>query len=72
MTRIQEVTITKVPAIKGGTQIAWNVDIDGAPFGQIWTFKGAWKNAFHVQTLGGVYHFATSYKAAEAFIRGLM
>lgn len=36
---VQEITITKQPYIKGGSQIEWNVELDGRPFGQITAFR---------------------------------
>lgn len=74
MTRIQEITITKVPAIKGGSQISWNVDLNGVPFGQIWTFKAfpGEVHCYHAKTLAGAYADFATYKAAETFMRSKM
>lgn len=47
--RIQEVTITKVRN-KGSNAIEWNVDLNGTPFGKIWTFKAAGEvHPYHVK-----------------------
>lgn len=32
-------TFTKNKTISGSDVVAWNVDKDGVPFGQIWTYK---------------------------------
>jgi len=37
--RKNSITITKRDLIHGGTQISWNVDLNGRPLGAIWTFK---------------------------------
>jgi hypothetical protein len=70
--RVQNVTITRVKH-KGSNQVAFNVDLDGRPFGQIWTFKanGEW-HPYHVSTLSGFYGEATTYDDAEKLIRGQM
>lgn len=71
---VQEVTITKVNPAKGGSQIRWNVELDGKPFGQIWTFKkkAGFKFMFHAKSLAGEYGEFETYAEAERFIRGLM
>jgi hypothetical protein len=72
---IQEVTITKAPKVSGSNAIRWNVDLDGRPFGQIWTFKNTKTDThrFHVATLGRppLPSFAT-YAEAERALRGQM
>lgn len=69
---MQEVTITKVKH-SGSNAINFNVDLNGVPFGQIWTFKakGEW-HPYHVKTLAGYYATFNTYKAAETAIRGKM
>lgn len=69
---MQNVTITKNVA-KGSNRIAYNVDLNGRPFGQIWTFKANnEKHGYHVKTLAGVYKLYSTYDEAEHFIRGEM
>lgn len=73
-TRTQQITITKRPTHKGGSAIEWAVDLDGRPFGMIWTFKNTATEThrFHAKTLRGVYDNFATYDAAERFIRGCM
>ena len=72
--KTQEVLIEKVPAVKGGSQISWNVSLNGYPFGQIWTFKGevGFKYLFNAKALNGEWGQFDNYPAAERFMRGLM
>lgn len=74
MTRIQEVTITKIPATNGGSMIKWNFDLNGKPFGQVWTYKNApgFGFRFHILTLGGIASSCDTFKEAEAFMREQM
>ena len=37
--RLQEVTVTGPLKWKGSNATRWNFDLDGKPFGQVWTFK---------------------------------
>lgn len=70
--KITEITITKV-SYKGSNRIAYNVDRNGVPFGQIWTFKASGEvHPFHVKTLAGAYAYFPKYDEAERFIRGEM
>jgi len=69
---MQNITITKVVA-KGSNRIAYNVDLNGKPFGQIWTFKAKGeKHGYHVKILAGKYKLYSTYAEAERFIRGEM
>lgn len=69
---MQEITITKV-VNKGSNLISYNVDLNNAPFGQIWTFKAKGeKHGYHVKTLKGAYKLYSTYAEAERFIRGEM
>lgn len=74
MTKVQQITITKEKAIKGSNRIAWNVDLDGKPFGQIWTFKNTFTETyrFSVSTLAGYWSDFGTYEMAERAIRGQM
>jgi hypothetical protein len=70
--RVQNVTITRVKH-KGSNQVAFNVDLDGRPFGQIWTFHAKGEvHPYHVKTLAGFYATAVCYDDAEKLIRGQM
>lgn len=72
MVKLQEVTITKVKR-SGSNCIHYNVDLNGHPFGQIWTFKAKHEvHPYHVKTLAGFYANFTTYKDAERAIRGQM
>ena len=51
-----EITITKRRAVKGSTAITWDIDRNGRPYGQIWTFKAKGEqHPHHVKTLSGFY-----------------
>lgn len=72
MTRIQNVTVTKVRN-SGSNMIEFNVDLNGVPFGKVWTFKAKGEvHPFHVKTLSGFYAQFATYAAAESAIRGEM
>lgn len=69
---MQEVTITKA-TFKGSNRIAYNVDLNGRPFGQIFTFKARGEvHPFTVVTLAGASGQFKTYAEAERFIRGEM
>lgn len=71
--KIDEVTVTKKAKVKGSNRIAYDVDLNGVPFGQIWTFKAAGEvHPFHVKTLAGAYGTFKTYAEAEAGIRNEM
>jgi hypothetical protein len=63
--------ITKIAAVKGASQITWNVDKNGRPYGQIWTFNRQKGFRFHytAKLLSGQVEFFNTYKEAENFIR---
>lgn len=71
MTTIQQITITKVKPVSGSNQTRWNIDVNGAPFGAIWTFtaKGE-KHFFHAKPLIGSYASFDTYAEAETYMRG--
>ena len=70
--KAQQITITKVVA-KGSNRIAYNVELNDVPFGQIWTFKAKGEfHPFHVKTLRGEYTTRANYEAAERAIRAFM
>lgn len=73
MIKMQQVTITGPIKNKGSNMITFNVDLNGVPFGQIWTFKAKGeRHGYHVKTLAGFYAIAADYKMAEKFIRNEM
>lgn len=41
MVAVQEVTVTGPVKFKGSNRIAYNYDLNGKPFGQIYTYKTA-------------------------------
>jgi hypothetical protein len=71
--KLDEITITKV-IVKGSNRIAWNVDKNGIPFGQIWTFRNTdtETHLFHAKDKFDVYAAFKTYAEAETFMRGLM
>lgn len=71
---VQEVTITRQSKIKGSNRIVYNYDLDGVPFGQVWTYKTIGEvHKWHVAKANGEYIGATdNYKAADVLIRGEM
>jgi len=72
---VQEITITKQAAIKGSTRVVYNVDLNGVPFGQIWTYKfPGEKHVWHAAKATGelIGNGHVSYKAAETAMRGAM
>lgn len=72
--KVQEITITKKPYIKGGSQIEWNVDLNGKPFGQISTFRrqAGYSFKFLAKALNGAWGNFDTYSEAEKFMRNLM
>lgn len=72
MAKVQEVTITKQTA-KGSNRINYNVDLNGKPFGQIWTYKAKGeKHLYQVYCLNGFRSAHMTYDRAEEEIRGQM
>lgn len=74
MVAVQEVTITKQPKFKGSNRVAYNVDLNGVPFGQIYTFKAKGEvHPFHAVKASGEHlgHF-DNYNEAETAIRAAM
>lgn len=73
LVRTVKVTITKVRPAGGSKMVRWNVDKNGEPFGQIWTFKvRGEQHPFHAKTLDGAYKCFANYEGAEEFMRGEM
>jgi len=72
---VQEVTITKQPKLKGSNRVVYNVDLNGVPFGQIWTYKTAGeKHVWHAAQSNGnlVGEGYATYAQAETAIRSVM
>lgn len=74
LVKTQDVSIVKQPAVKGSSQITWNVSLDGKPFGQIWTFKkqAGFKFMFTAKALSGEWGNFDTFAEAEKCMRGLM
>lgn len=73
MTKVQNVTIYANGKAKGSNMTTWNIDLNGKPFGQIWTYKAKGEvHPFHVKTLNGYYASFNTYALAERAIRGEM
>lgn len=69
---IQQITITKAAASKGTAIIAYNVDLNGKPFGQMYSYKTDLSRAWHAKALNGAYKLCDTRKSAELFLRGAM
>jgi len=51
-----ETSFSKMIKNNGSSMRTWNVDRDGKPFGQIWTFVSRGEeHPFHAKTLDGKY-----------------
>lgn len=52
-----KVTLTVVPPVEGSSQVTINVDLNGKPWGQLWTFKEApgETHGWHIKSLSGYY-----------------
>lgn len=62
---VQEITITKEKAFKGSNRIVYNYDLDGKPFGQVWTYKTAGEtHKWHAAKSDGSYIGAYDTRAA--------
>jgi hypothetical protein len=70
---VQEITITPTKH-KGSNRIARNYDLNGVPFGCIYTFKAPGeKHYWHVALANGEYAgVATDEADADKIIRGMM
>ncbi len=66
---LQEVTITKRPHVKGSKVTQWNYDLDGNPFGAIWTCG---EGNFRSCPLNTEARSFTTYAAADIYIRAAM
>ncbi len=61
-------TFTKTPKRHGSDSTRWNVDRDGAPFGQIWVFTCDLSKQFHAKALNGAYARVANLAAAKDFM----
>lgn len=71
---VQEITITGPVKVKGSPRVAYNYDLNGVPFGQVYSFKVALEtHPWHAVKANGEHlgHF-TSRKAADRAIRAAM
>ena len=71
---VQEITITGPVKFKGSNRTAWNYDLDGTPFGAVYTFKAKGEvHPFHAVKANGEYlgHFPNQIEADIA-IRSAM
>lgn len=72
---VQKITITKQPKLKGSTRVVYNVDLNGVPFGQIWTYKFPGEvHVWHAAKANGelIGNGHATYKAAETAMREAM
>lgn len=70
----QEVTITGPVKVKGSPRISYNYDLNGVPFGAVYTFKVSGEvHPYHAVKANGEHlgHFPTRDEADKA-IRGAM
>lgn len=69
--QVQEVTVSAPIKRKGSNMIVRNVDVDGKPFGQIWTFKARGEtHGFHAKVAATeAYRLCDTLEAAVNFIR---
>lgn len=71
---VQEITVTGPVKVKGSPRVAFNYDLDGKPFGCIYTFNVVGEvHEWHAVRSNGEYvgHYATRAKADVA-LRGEM
>lgn len=68
---VTEITITKRAKVRGSNMVEYTVDVDGVPFGLIWTFKAAGEvHPFHAKPLAGEHATFATYAEAETYMRG--
>lgn len=74
LVKLDTFTVTKIK-LGGINKVEWNVDHNGIPFGKVWTWtrKGE-THPYHVVKASdeGSYRTFDTYKAAEAYLRGLV
>jgi hypothetical protein len=69
MVAVQEITVTGPVKAKGSNRIAFNYDLNGVPFGAVYTFKAKGEvHPFHAVKSNGEHlgHFATKTEADVA------
>lgn len=71
---VQEITVTGPVKVKGSPRVAYNYDLNGVPFGQVYTFKVPGEtHPFHAVRADGTYIGAFfNRKDADKAIRGEM
>lgn len=68
----QSITMTKVQR-KGTNRVEWNYDLNGVPFGQVWTFNSPVEtHPYHAKPLNGEYKAFDRRTEADAYMRGCM
>ncbi len=68
--KVQNILFHAPTRAKGSPMIVHNVEVDGKPFGQIWTFKARGEvHPFHAKTLAGAYQTFATIDAAREFVR---
>jgi hypothetical protein len=67
------VTFSKSIKVRGSNQVRVNVDRNGQPYGQIWTFRNTAteKHVWHFKTLSGLYQTFQHLRQAKAFAEHL-
>jgi hypothetical protein len=62
--RTQEISFIAQPKRKGSQMVAYNVDVNGKPYGKVYTFKARGEtHPWHVSELNG-FHDTRATKAA--------
>lgn len=63
------ITFTKQATAHGSNMTQWNVDRDGNPFGQIWTFRAPGEvHPYHVKPLDGVHETFRTIDQAKRYM----
>lgn len=72
--QVQEITITGPIKYKGSNRVSWNYDLDGKPFGQVFTFRARGEvHQFQAVTAAGRHlGFFMNRDYADEAIRGEM
>jgi hypothetical protein len=63
-------TVSKAIRHQGSNATRWNIESDGRPYGQIWTFHAAGEvHPYHMQLLNGFYAQFDSLESAITFAK---
>lgn len=65
MVAVQEITVTKVKH-KGSPRINWNYDLNGVPFGQVFTYKVAGEVHMFTAVMSNGFYCGSHDTLAEA------